>query len=161
MIRRPRAAVSSSVQSGRMFGAGLIFEAVTCIPSVAEGVLVSAERGGYRQRPGTVATPLDQKSLRRHPTSGRPARPDPLSDRGALQRLFADRVGNNKHSRSMESQPLLCAPRHRSGFTLNDVTSPDVSASLPELHNTIVVAAFEGWNDAGDAASDALEHLDA
>ena len=34
-------------------------------------------------------------------------------------------------------------------------------ADLPELHNTIVVAAFEGWNDAGDAASDALEHLDA
>ena len=33
--------------------------------------------------------------------------------------------------------------------------------SLPELHNTIIVAAFEGWNDAGDAASDALEHLDA
>ena len=32
---------------------------------------------------------------------------------------------------------------------------------LPELHNTVVVAAFEGWNDAGDAASDALEHLDA
>jgi proteasome assembly chaperone (PAC2) family protein len=34
-------------------------------------------------------------------------------------------------------------------------------ADLPELRNTIVVAAFEGWNDAGDAASDALEHLDA
>ncbi len=34
-------------------------------------------------------------------------------------------------------------------------------ADLPELHDTIVVAAFEGWNDAGDAASDALEHLDA
>ena len=33
-------------------------------------------------------------------------------------------------------------------------------ADLPELRNTIVVAAFEGWNDAGDAASDALEHLD-
>ena len=32
---------------------------------------------------------------------------------------------------------------------------------LPKLHDTIVVAAFEGWNDAGDAASDALEHLDA
>ena len=61
----------------------------------------------------------------------------------------------------MESQPLLCAPRPRSGSTLNVVTSPDVSASLPELQNTIVVAAFEGWNDAGDAASDALEHLDA
>ena len=37
---------------------------------------------------------------------------------------------------------------------------PDRPA-LPELHNTVVVAAFEGWNDAGDAASDALEHLDA
>lgn len=30
---------------------------------------------------------------------------------------------------------------------------------LPELHDTIVVAAFEGWNDAGDAASDAVAHL--
>src|SRR5258705_4095199 len=32
---------------------------------------------------------------------------------------------------------------------------------MPKLNDTIVVAAFEGWNDAGDAASDALEHLDA
>ena len=32
---------------------------------------------------------------------------------------------------------------------------------LPVLHDAVVVAAFEGWNDAGDAASDALEHLDA
>ena len=32
---------------------------------------------------------------------------------------------------------------------------------LPELHDAVVVAAFEGWNDAGDAASDALAHLDA
>ncbi len=39
------------------------------------------------------------------------------------------------------------------------MTPPDGSAPLPELHNTVVVAAFEGWNDAGDAASDALEHL--
>ena len=31
---------------------------------------------------------------------------------------------------------------------------------LPKLQNTVVVAAFEGWNDAGDAASGALEHLD-
>lgn len=33
-------------------------------------------------------------------------------------------------------------------------------SNLPELHNTIIVAAFEGWNDAANAASDALEHLD-
>src|ERR1700692_3080934 len=71
MIRRPRVAVSSSVQSGRMFGS----KAFTYVPSVTEGVLDSAERGGYRQGPGTAATPLDQKSLRRHPTSGRPVRP--------------------------------------------------------------------------------------
>src|ERR1700761_7909862 len=33
--------------------------------------------------------------------------------------------------------------------------------NLPKLQDAIIVAAFEGWNDAGDAASDALEHLDA
>src|ERR1700683_4830396 len=90
MIRWRRAAVSSSVQSRRMFGS----KAFTCVPSVTEGVLGSAERGGYRQGPGTAATPLDQKSSRRHPTSGRPARPDPLGDRGALERRLADLVGN-------------------------------------------------------------------
>src|ERR1700739_4593431 len=90
MIRWPRVAVSSSVQSGRMFGS----KAFTCVPSLAEGVLDSAERGGYRQRPGTVATPLDQKSLRCHPTFGRPARPDPLGDRGAPARRLADLVGS-------------------------------------------------------------------
>lgn len=31
--------------------------------------------------------------------------------------------------------------------------------TLPQLHDTVVVAAFEGWNDAGDAASDAVTHL--
>jgi len=45
------------------------------------------------------------------------------------------------------------------------VTPSDASgnrpADLPKLTDTIIVAAFEGWNDAGDAASDALEHLDA
>src|SRR6476620_5632486 len=44
--------------------------------------------------------------------------------------------------------------------TLSDSTGRK-PADLPELTNTVVVAAFEGWNDAGDAASDALEHLDA
>lgn len=61
----------------------------------------------------------------------------------------------------MESDVSLCAPQPGSGRTLIGVTSQDVSSPFPELHNTIVVAAFEGWNDAGDAASDALEHLDA
>jgi len=32
--------------------------------------------------------------------------------------------------------------------------------SLPELRNPVLVAAFEGWNDAGDAATGAVEHLE-
>ncbi|GEM34180.1 PAC2 family protein [Nocardia neocaledoniensis] len=31
---------------------------------------------------------------------------------------------------------------------------------LPTLRNPVLVAAFEGWNDAGDAASGAVEHLE-
>ncbi|SIR89113.1 PAC2 family protein [Williamsia sterculiae] len=32
-------------------------------------------------------------------------------------------------------------------------------ANLPTLRQPVVIAAFEGWNDAGDAASGAVEHL--
>ncbi|MEO6793805.1 MAG: PAC2 family protein, partial [Mycobacterium sp.] len=39
------------------------------------------------------------------------------------------------------------------------MTRPADGTALPDLHDTIVVAAFEGWNDAGDAASDAVQHL--
>lgn len=31
---------------------------------------------------------------------------------------------------------------------------------VPELVDPLMIAAFEGWNDAGDAATDALEHLE-
>jgi hypothetical protein len=31
---------------------------------------------------------------------------------------------------------------------------------VPELHNPLLIAAFEGWNDAGDAATAAVEHLE-
>ncbi|MEO6881393.1 MAG: PAC2 family protein [Mycobacteriaceae bacterium] len=31
---------------------------------------------------------------------------------------------------------------------------------LPRLHEPVLVAAFEGWNDAGDAATGAVEHLE-
>ncbi len=36
----------------------------------------------------------------------------------------------------------------------------DEELELPSLRNPILVAAFEGWNDAGDAASGAVEHLE-
>ncbi|MCW2523688.1 MAG: hypothetical protein JWO63_2023 [Frankiales bacterium] len=32
--------------------------------------------------------------------------------------------------------------------------------SWPELQSPVLVAAFEGWNDAGDAATGAIEHLE-
>ena len=34
------------------------------------------------------------------------------------------------------------------------------SDDLPELTDPLVVVAFEGWNDAGDAATGAVEHLE-
>jgi proteasome assembly chaperone (PAC2) family protein len=40
----------------------------------------------------------------------------------------------------------------------SDDLAPD--ADLPTLRNPILVAAFEGWNDAADAASGAVEHLE-
>ena len=44
------------------------------------------------------------------------------------------------------------------------MTDPDQASQTPydpqkPLTNPIMVAAFEGWNDAGDAASTAIEHL--
>src|SRR3712207_7805035 len=44
---------------------------------------------------------------------------------------------------------------------LAEVIDPKSSAEdLPELTDPVVVAAFEGWNDAGDAATGAVEHLE-
>lgn len=52
-------------------------------------------------------------------------------------------------------------------ITSGDQDEPTTSAQadesfeeLPVLRDPILVAAFEGWNDAGDAASDAVEHLE-
>ena len=84
----------------------------------------------------------------------------PLSVTKVNQTEVGEVIGN-KHSRSMKYPRVALRAALEVRLYAGGVTSPDVSASLPELHNTIVVAAFEGWNDAGDAASDALEHLDA
>ena len=44
---------------------------------------------------------------------------------------------------------------------LGKVIDPkSTSADLPELTDPMVVVAFEGWNDAGDAATGAVEHLE-
>lgn len=39
------------------------------------------------------------------------------------------------------------------------MTSPPPHPEVPALLDPIMVAAFEGWNDAGDAATGAVEHL--
>jgi proteasome assembly chaperone (PAC2) family protein len=37
---------------------------------------------------------------------------------------------------------------------------PGAETDLPRLVDPVLIAAFEGWNDAGEAASTALEHLE-
>jgi len=37
---------------------------------------------------------------------------------------------------------------------------PEAENELPRLVDPVMIAAFEGWNDAGEAASTALEHLE-
>ncbi len=37
---------------------------------------------------------------------------------------------------------------------------PDDGSVWPELEDAVLIAAFEGWNDAGDAATGAIEHLE-
>ena len=37
---------------------------------------------------------------------------------------------------------------------------PDTDVEVPTLVDPVMIAAFEGWNDAGEAASTALEHLE-
>ncbi|HVL85311.1 MAG TPA: PAC2 family protein [Pseudonocardia sp.] len=39
-------------------------------------------------------------------------------------------------------------------------TRPGAEPDLPDLVDPVMIAAFEGWNDAGEAASTALEHLE-
>src|SRR5579859_5685721 len=94
MIRWRSAAVSSSVQSGRMCGSKAGSGTFTCNPSVAEGVLDFAERGGYRRATGTVATPLDGEKSTSSPTLDALRDPTRPAGRGALERRLADRVGN-------------------------------------------------------------------
>jgi proteasome assembly chaperone (PAC2) family protein len=40
------------------------------------------------------------------------------------------------------------------------VNPSDEADQLPPLRDPVLIAAFEGWNDAGDAASGAVEHLE-
>src|SRR3954451_15930393 len=52
--------------------------------------------------------------------------------------------------------------RHRLAAMTERSASPFDGATegWPELTAPVLVAAFEGWNDAGDAATGAVEHLE-
>ncbi len=39
------------------------------------------------------------------------------------------------------------------------MTFDETFPELPELHDAVLVLAFEGWNDAGEAATGAIDHL--
>src|SRR3712207_9210326 len=53
------------------------------------------------------------------------------------------------------------APRAHGGRRLGEVIDPKSGTDdLPTLTDPVVVVAFEGWNDAGDAATGAVEHLE-
>lgn len=39
------------------------------------------------------------------------------------------------------------------------MTFDDQFPELPEMHDAVLVLAFEGWNDAGEAATGAIDHL--
>src|SRR3984957_10969065 len=89
MIRWRRAAVSSSVQSGRMFGS----KAFTYVPSLAEGVLDSAERGGYRHGPENRCNASRPEKSTSSPDVWTPSSTR-LGDRGARERRLVGLVGN-------------------------------------------------------------------
>ena len=50
-----------------------------------------------------------------------------------------------------------CLPLSGVARTLGGVTEFD---GLPVLRNPVAIAAFEGWNDAADASTAAVEHLE-
>ena len=43
---------------------------------------------------------------------------------------------------------------------VGDVPGAEGAAPFPVLRDPVMIAAFEGWNDAGDAATGAIEHLE-
>ncbi|AWK72442.1 carboxylate--amine ligase [Rhodococcus oxybenzonivorans] len=54
--------------------------------------------------------------------------------------------------------PVTPAGRDDDAFDAADAGAED--NGVPVLRDPVMVAAFEGWNDAGDAASGAVEHLE-
>lgn len=59
----------------------------------------------------------------------------------------------------MSSSEFPVTPHERDDASAS-AAADEPTTALPVLRDPILVAAFEGWNDAGDAASGAVEHLE-
>src|SRR3982751_3271297 len=56
-----------------------------------------------------------------------------------------------------QEDAVASADRRRLAGVIDPTSAAD---DLPQLDDPVVVVAFEGWNDAGDAATGAVEHLE-
>src|SRR3954464_8728369 len=56
-----------------------------------------------------------------------------------------------------QEDAVAAADRRRLAGVIDPTSAAD---DLPQLTDPLVVVAFEGWNDAGDAATGAVEHLE-
>ncbi|MFC9836961.1 PAC2 family protein [Rhodococcus sp. NPDC127530] len=60
----------------------------------------------------------------------------------------------------MSSSEFPVTPAGRDDDTPDTEDAGAIDSGVPVLRDPVLVAAFEGWNDAGDAASGAVEHLE-
>ncbi|MDI9953980.1 PAC2 family protein [Rhodococcus sp. IEGM 1305] len=60
----------------------------------------------------------------------------------------------------MSSSEFPVTPAGRDDDTPDTEDAGATDSGVPVLRDPVLVAAFEGWNDAGDAASGAVEHLE-
>ncbi|MDT2007671.1 PAC2 family protein [Rhodococcus opacus] len=60
----------------------------------------------------------------------------------------------------MSSSEFPVTPAGRDDDAPDTADAGAVDSGVPVLRDPVLVAAFEGWNDAGDAASGAVEHLE-
>jgi proteasome assembly chaperone (PAC2) family protein len=60
----------------------------------------------------------------------------------------------------VSSSEFPVTPAGRDDDTPDTEDAGAIDSGVPVLRDPVLVAAFEGWNDAGDAASGAVEHLE-
>ncbi len=111
----------------------------------------SPARPGWSRASRSAATPGASARPPRCERAARPARPAAAAALGAAP----------LHDVPLQWPALVAGlvalrPSRRSAA----VSLPRRPEGVGPLHDAVLVAAFEGWNDAGDAATGAVEHLE-